>query len=58
MKLLEDKLNLAPADAIALLSICGDVRLGGFYGIPHVTTRLEIPRHLNVAPDGLRKGTI
>jgi len=58
MKLLENKLNLAPADALALLSICGDVRLGGFYGIPHVTTRLEIPRHLNVAPDGLRKGTI
>ena len=58
MKLLENKLNLAPADALALLSICGDVHLGGFYGIPHVTTRLEIPRHLNVAPDGLRKGTI
>jgi amidase len=54
MKLLEQKLNLEPADALALLSLCGNIRVGGFYGAPHVTTRLEIPRHLNVAPNGLR----
>lgn len=55
MKLLEQKLKLEPADALALLSLCGNIRVGGFYGAPHVTTRLEIPRHLNVAPNGLRE---
>ena len=53
MHLLESGLSLEPADALALLSLTSNVRVGGFYGIPHVTTRLEIPRHLNVAPRGL-----
>ena len=56
MKLLEKQLHLAPADALALLSICGNVRVGAFYGMPHVTTRCEIPRHLKVAPPGLHLG--
>jgi len=56
MKLLERELNLAPADALALLSICGHVKVGAFYGMPHVTTRCEIPRHLKVAPPGLHLG--
>jgi len=53
MKLVEEKLSLEPADALALLSLCGNIRVGGFYGAPHVTTRLEIPRHLQIAPNGL-----
>lgn len=53
MQLLEKDLKLAPADALALLSLCGNIRVGGFYGAPHVTTRMEIPLHLNVAPVGL-----
>lgn len=56
MKLLEDQLKLAPADALALLSIAAHVKVGAFYGSPHVTTRCEIPRHLKVAPAGLRIG--
>lgn len=56
MKLLETQLNLAPADALALLSIAANVKAGAFYGSPHVTTRCEIPRHLKVAPAGLRSG--
>lgn len=56
MKLLEKQLHLAPADALALLSIAGNVKVGAFYGSPHVTTRCEIPRHLKVAPPGLRLG--
>jgi amidase len=55
MKLLENQLGLAPADALALLSISAHVKVGAFYGMPHVTTRCEIPRHLKVAPPGLRK---
>lgn len=56
MKLLENQLNLKPADALALLSLAGHVKVGAFYGSPHVTTRFEIPRHLKVAPPGLRLG--
>ena len=56
MKLLEHQLKLAPADALALLSIAAHVKVGAFYGSPHVTTRCEIPRHLKVAPAGLRIG--
>jgi amidase len=54
MKLLENQLNLQPADALALLSIAAHVKVGAFYGSPHVTTRCEIPRHLKVAPPGLK----
>jgi amidase len=56
MTLLEKGLALAPADALALLSLAANVRVGAFYGSPHVTTRCEIPRYLNVAPAGLRLG--
>jgi len=54
LTLLEEQLNLEPADALALLSLVAHIRVGGFYGIAHVTTRLEIPRHLNASPRGLR----
>ena len=54
MKLLENSLALAPADALALLSITSDMRVGAAWGGPQVTVRLEIPAHLGVAPAGLR----
>jgi amidase len=56
LHLLEKQLKLQPADALGLLSLTSNIRVGGFYGAPHVTTRLEIPRHLNVHPRGLRLG--
>jgi amidase len=54
MTLLEDSLGLAPADALALLSLTSDIRVGAAWGGPQVTARLEIPDHLGVAPAGLR----
>lgn len=54
MKLVEDSLALTPADALALLSITSDMRVGAAWGGPQVTVRLEIPAHLGVAPVGLR----
>jgi len=58
MHLLEQKLDLEPADALALLSLTSNIRIGGFYGVPHVTTRLEIPRHLRALPQGLRLASL
>jgi amidase len=54
IKLLEDSLALSPADALALLSITSDIRVGAAWGGPQTTVRLEIPAHLGVAPAGLR----
>jgi len=58
MKLLEDSFALAPADALALLSLSSDIRIGAAWGGPQVTVRLEIPEHLGVAPEGLARGRI
>lgn len=54
MQLLESSRGLAPGDALALLSVCANLRVGGAWGGPQVTTRLELPRSLGVAPAGLR----
>jgi amidase len=54
IKLVEDSLGLAPADALALLSLSSDIRVGAAWGGPQVTVRLEIPDHLGLAPTGFR----
>jgi amidase len=54
MGLLEATRSLAPADALALLSVCANLRVGGAWGGPQVTTRLELPRSLGAIPVGLR----
>lgn len=56
MKLVEASLGLAPADALALLSLTADIRVGAAWGGPQVTARLELPDHLGLAPAGLREG--
>lgn len=53
MDLLENVLSLAPAEALALLSLSSDIRVGAAWGGPQVTVRLEIPATLGVAPTGL-----
>jgi amidase len=42
--LLERSLSMAPADALALLSAAGDLRLGQAFGARPPTLRLELPR--------------
>ena len=53
MRLLEDKLSMQPAEALALLSLSSDIRIGAAWGGPQVSVRLELPERLGVAPDGL-----
>jgi hypothetical protein len=47
---LEDQLGLEPAEALALLSLVGDLRVGQSYGGPQLTLRLELPTSLGVRP--------
>jgi amidase len=47
---LEDQLGLEPAEALALLSLVGDLRVGQAYGGPQMTLRLELPTSLGVRP--------
>lgn len=42
--------NLAPADALGLLSICGDLRIGASFGGPQTSLRLEVPISLDIRP--------
>lgn len=46
-------LRLEPADALALLSLVADLRVGGAFGGPQVNLRLDLPAHLGVVPRGL-----
>jgi amidase len=55
MHLLEASRGLAPGDALALLSVTGDLRVGGAWGGPQVTARVELPRSLRAIPVGLRQ---
>lgn len=48
-------LGLKPADAVALLSIAGDLRIGGAFGGEQVNVRLEIPTELGVAPAAFQR---
>ena len=46
----EAQLGAAPADALALLSLAADLRIGQAFGAPEVTVRLELPADLGVRP--------
>ncbi len=48
----EQVLGIEPADALGLLSLVGDLRVGQAYGAADVTLRLEIPASLGVSPVG------
>ncbi|GGM61859.1 acetamidase/formamidase family protein [Dactylosporangium sucinum] len=54
MRLLESTRSLVPGDALALLSVCADIRVGGAWGGSQVSARLELPRSLAAIPAGLR----
>ena len=47
---LESQLGLAAAEAMALLSVAGDLRVGQAFGGPELTLRLELPANLGVRP--------
>jgi amidase len=42
------QLQLEPADAMAVVSVAGDLRLGAAWGGPEVTLRLELPASLGL----------
>lgn len=44
VSLIERRLGLAPADALALVSVAGDLRIGQAFGGMDLTLRLEMPR--------------
>lgn len=48
----ERVLGIEPADALGLLSLVGDLRVGQAYGAADVTLRLEVPASLGVSPVG------
>ncbi len=47
---LEAQLGLRPAEALALLSVAGDLRLGQAYGAEVTTVRIELPASLGLRP--------
>jgi amidase len=47
---LERQLGLEPAEAVALLSLVGDLRVGQAFGGNQLTLRLELPASLGVRP--------
>ena len=49
-KVLERQLGLETADAVALISITGDLRIGQAYGGMEMTLRLEMPKDLGITP--------
>jgi amidase len=50
MRALEDQLGLEPAEALALISAVGDLRIGQAFGGMELTMRLEMPRSLGLHP--------
>lgn len=53
---LEDQLGLEPAEALALISIAGDLRVGQAFGGMELTLRLEMPASLGLVPAGHQAG--
>jgi hypothetical protein len=47
---LQDQRGLEAAEALALLSLAGDLRLGQAYGAEVTTIRLEVPAALGIVP--------
>lgn len=56
MTAIERSLGMTPGEALALLSIVGDLRIGQSYGSGPMTLRLEIPRDLGVSPLPITQG--
>ena len=50
MRVLESQLGLEPGDAIALMSVAGNLRIGQAFGAMEMTLRLEMPRSLGIVP--------
>lgn len=50
LRVLESQLSLEPAEAFALISAIGDLRIGQSCGTLPLTLRLELPRTLNLFP--------
>lgn len=50
MRAIEAQLGLEPADALALISIAGDLRVGQAFGGMPLTLRLEMPLGLGIKP--------
>lgn len=50
MRVLESQLGLEPGDAIALMSVAGNLRIGQAFGAMELTLRLEMPRSLGIVP--------
>jgi amidase len=51
MRALEHQLGLEPAEALALISAVGDLRVGQAFGGMEMTLRLEMPRALGLRPE-------
>jgi acetamidase/formamidase len=51
MLALEHQLGLEPAEALALISAVGDLRIGQAVGGMEMTLRLEMPRSLGLRPE-------
>jgi amidase len=51
MTALEHQLGLEPAEALALISAVGDLRVGQAFGGMEMTLRLEMPRSLGLQPE-------
>ena len=49
---LENQIGLEPAEALALISVAGDLRVGQASGGMPLTLRLEVPVSLGLAPAG------
>jgi amidase len=51
LRALEHQLGLEPAEALALISAVGDLRIGQAFGGMELTLRLEMPRSLGLRPE-------
>lgn len=50
MRILEGQLSLEPAEALALISVAGNLRIGQSFGGMETTVRLEMPASLSISP--------
>lgn len=50
VRVLETQLGYEPADAVALISVIGDLRIGQAFADMEMTLRLEMPRSLGIEP--------
>lgn len=52
LQAMEEQLGLEPAEALALISAVGDLRIGQAFGGMELTVRLEMPADLGIRPLG------